>query len=292
MTMRIAIIGLGLIGGSLGLALKQAGWQHAHITGYVRKPETGILAIKAGAIDSFETDIGKAVSSASFIIVATPILIIKDIFVQIAPYITHDCIVTDVASTKNMVMQWAEDILPLSVRFIGGHPMAGKELSGIEAAEPRLFNNCTYCLVEGTHSTDRDMALMQHMIKTIGANPLVIDAVQHDRLVAGISHLPMLVSMALVQTTMQDKTWQQMVKLAASGYRDVTRLASGNPAMHTQICLSNREALSAWIDAFIRQLQELRTLVANGDTTLENKFIGAYKERNEWLKKRYPQQHD
>lgn len=290
--MRVAIIGLGLIGGSLGLALKQAGWQRARITAYVRKPETGLLAVKAGAIDSFETSIEKAVSGASFIIVATPILIIKDIFTQIAPYIAHDCVITDVASTKRMVMQWAEDILPSSICFIGGHPMAGKELSGIAAAELGLFKNCTYCLVEGPYSTDRGMSLLQDMIKTIGAYPLITDAAKHDKLVAGISHLPLLLSMALVQTTTQDKAWPQMAKLAASGYRDVTRLASGNPDMHTQICLSNQEALSAWIDAFIQQLQELRTLVANRDTTLENKFTSAFKERNEWLKKRYPQQHD
>jgi prephenate dehydrogenase len=290
--MRIAIIGLGLIGGSLGLALKQADWQRAYITGYVRKPETGLLAVKAGAIDSFETTIEKAVSGASFIIVATPILIVKDIFTQLAPYVAHDCIITDVASTKRMVMQWAEDILPASACFIGGHPMAGKELSGIEAAEPGLFRNCTYCLVEGAHSTDRGMSLMQDMIKTIGAYHLLIDAAQHDKFVAGISHLPMLISMALVQTTTKDKTWPQMAKLAASGYRDVTRLASGNPAMHTQICLSNQEALPAWIDTFIQQLQELRTLVANGDTALENKFTSAFEERNEWLKKRYPHQND
>ena len=290
--MRIAIIGLGLIGGSLGLALKQAGWQRAYITGYVRKPETGLLAVKAGAIDSFETNIEKAVSGASFIIVATPILIIKDIFTQIAPYVARDCVITDVASTKKMMMQWAEDILPASACFIGGHPMAGKELSGIEAAEPGLFKNCTYCLVEGAHSTDRGMSLMQDMIKTIGAIPSTYRRCAARQ--ARCRYQPS--SYAGIHgagtNDNKDKTWPQMAKLAASGYRDVTRLASGNPAMHTQICLSNQEALSAWIDAFIQQLQELRTLVANGDTALENKFTGAFKERNEWLKKRYPHQHD
>jgi len=286
--MRIAIIGLGLIGGSLGLALKQAGWQHAHITGYVRKSETGVSAIKAGAVDSFETDIRKTVSGADLVIITTPIFVIKDVFTEIAPCISPGCVITDAASTKKMVMQWAESILPSSVSFIGGHPMAGKEQTGIEAAEPGLFQGCTYCLVKGIHTTDAAMALTQDMVKTTGANSLLIDAAHHDKLVAGISHLPMLLSMALVQTTTQDKEWPLMAKLASSGYRDITRLASGSPAMHTQICLSNQEALSEWIDACILQLQELRGLVTTGDSSLEDKFINALKERNEWIRKRYP----
>ena len=287
---RVAIIGLGLIGGSLGLALKQAGWQHAHSTGYVRRPETGIAAVKGGAVDSFEVDLGKAVRGAELIIIATPILVIKDILTRLVPFIDHHCVVTDVASTKRMVMQWADHILPKSICFIGGHPMTGKELTGIEAAEAGLFENCTYCLVKGRHSTDHGMSLLQHMIKTIGANALPIDAAQHDNLVAGISHLPLLASMALVQTTTQDKAWAEMSKLASSGYRDITRLASGDPDMHTQICLSNKEALTAWIDTFIHQLQELRMLISNEDTALKDKFVTAFKERNEWLKKRYPLQ--
>jgi prephenate dehydrogenase len=144
----VTIIGLGLIGGSIGLALRQgkkSGWE---IVGYSRRQETIASALTLGAIERGENNLKDAVKQADFIIVATPVLTIKEILLAIAPHLHSDCIVTDTASTKVQVMKWAEEILPPTVDFIGGHPMAGRETYGIRAAKAELFRGCTYCLTK------------------------------------------------------------------------------------------------------------------------------------------------
>jgi prephenate dehydrogenase len=283
---RISIIGLGLIGGSIGLALKQANWRQAEITGYARRRETVSLALKSGAIDSFELDLRKAVKGADIIILATPVLVIKDIFAHIASELTDGSIVTDTASTKLEVMQWAQELLPSRTNFVGGHPMAGKETSTIKAATSDLFRKCTYCLTPLPQVKPAAVKTVKDMVKALGAVPLVIEAEEHDRLVAGISHLPLLLSAALVLATTKNHSWSQMSRLAASGYRDLTRLASGNPKLGAHICLSNQAAIVSWIDTFIEELQKLRNLVADGNENIERALAMANEARQKWLEKR------
>ena len=283
--MRLAIIGLGLIGGSLGLALKQANWQQAEVVGYVRRHEAGSLALKLGVVDRVESTISETVKGANIVIIATPILAIKDIFSQIASDLSDDSIVTDTASTKLQVMRWAEELLPREINFVGGHPMAGKETSGISAATADLFHNCTYCLIPAPRTKPEAVQTVKGMVKELGATPLAIGAREHDRLVAGISHLPLLLSVALVSATTKDPSWQQMSCLAASGYRDLTRLASGNPEVNADICLSNSAAIVSWIDAFSEELQRLRKLVADESIEVEKALALANKARQKWLKR-------
>ncbi|MBM4447173.1 MAG: prephenate dehydrogenase/arogenate dehydrogenase family protein [Chloroflexi bacterium] len=285
--MRIAIIGLGLIGGSIGLALKQADWREAEIIGYARRRETGTLALKSGAVDKVESNLCGAVKGADIIIIATPALTLKDVFTQITPGLTADSIVTDTASTKVQVMQWAEELLPSGTNFVGGHPMAGKEIQGIKAAEAGLFHNCIYCLTPLPQAKPAAIQAVKDMVKTLGAVPLVIGAQEHDRLVAGISHLPLLLSVALVSTTTKDPSWRQMSRLAASGYRDLTRLASGNPEVSAHICLSNQAAIVSWIDTFIDELERLRNMIADGTDEIEKALALAHEARQKWLGKRY-----
>jgi prephenate dehydrogenase len=284
--MRIAIIGLGLIGGSIGLALKHANWRRAEVIGYARRRETASLARKSGAIDRVELDLPKAVKSADIIIIATPVLAIKNIFAQVAPELSDGSIVTDTASTKLQVIQWAQDLLPAKTNFIGGHPMAGKEIQGIKAAEANLFHNCIYCLTPLSPAKPAAVKTMKDMVKALGAVPLVIDAEEHDRLVAGISHLPLILSAALVLATTKNPSWPKMSRLAASGYRDLTRLASGNPELGAHICLSNQAAIVSWIDMFIEELQKLRKLVSDGSKEIERALAMANEARQEWLEKR------
>jgi len=285
--MRIAIIGLGLIGGSIGLALKQADWQKAEIVGYVRRSELRPMALSSGAVDNVESSLKATVRGADLIIIATPVLTIKDIFSQIAADLPPDSIVTDTASTKVQVMRWAEELLPPRTSFVGGHPMAGKETSGIKAAEADLFHNCVYCLTPATQAKPAAVRTVADMVKTLGATPLTIRADEHDNLVAGISHLPLLLSIALVSATTQSPSWAQMSRLAASGYRDLTRLASGNPEVNAHICLSNQAPIISWIDKFSEELQRLRKFLANGDSEIEKFLVMASEARQKWLKKRY-----
>ena len=284
--MRIAIIGLGLIGGSIGLSLKQANWRGAEVIGYVRRQEMGSLALKLGAVDKVESNLRDVVRGAEIVIIATPVMTIKDIFVQIAPDLPRGSIVTDTASTKMQVLRWAEELLPSRINFVGGHPMAGKEIPGIRAAKADLFHNCTYCLTQLPQTKSTALQTVKDMVEELGAVPLVIGAQEHDRLVAGISHLPLLLSVALVAVTTKDPSWQQMSRLAASGYRDLTRLASGSPEVNAHICLSNQDAVVAWIDAFSEELQRLRRLVAGGSHEIEQALTLANEARQKWLEKR------
>jgi prephenate dehydrogenase len=164
--------------------------------------------------------------------------------------------------------------------------MAGKESYGIQAAEAKLFRGCTYCLTSSKDASPKSIDIMTSMVKKLGAIPFYIDAQEHDNLVAGVSHLPILLSAALVSLTTENPSWLKMSKMAASGYRDLTRLASGNPEVNSNICLSNKEAIINWADTFIQELERYRQLVAKGDKRLEEALAEASKARQQWLKNR------
>ena len=290
--MRVAIIGLGLIGGSIGLALKKAAECHSEtqtknleIIGYVRRPEAASLAVNMGMVDRVETSLEDTVKQAEIVIIATPVLVIKEILSQIASSLPHGCIATDTGSTKVEVMKWAEELLPPAVDFIGGHPMAGKETYGMKAAEADLFQGSVYCLTPSRKASPQSVDKIADMVKKLGAEPFFINAQEHDALVAGVSHLPFLLSTALVTGTASGPSWEKMKKLAASGYRDLTRLASGSPEVNAQICLTNQQAILRWIDKFIDELQRYRQLVDSGSNQLEEALAEANKLRQEWLNK-------
>jgi len=227
--MQIAIIGLGLIGGSIGLALKQAKWRDARLLGYSRSPTSAPIALNIGAIDEACLSLEETVKNADVIIITTPVLTIKDILTRISSNLHPDCVVTDVASTKTQVLQWAQELLPSSINFIGGHPMAGRELSGIRAAQVDLFKNRIYCISPSPLSSAESVDLVTDMVTNLGARPLLIKPDEHDNFVAAISHLPLLLSTALISATTTDPGWPEMSRLASTGYHDITRLASGNP---------------------------------------------------------------
>ena len=286
MVRRIAVVGLGLIGGSLSLALKRSGSSEAELVGYVRSPEAAKKAMALGLVDRVEMNLASAVERADMIVLATPVMAMKEIMAQIGPHLVPGCLVTDTASTKVEVMKWAERYLPPTVDFVGGHPMAGKETSGAEAAQASLFEGCTYCLVPGQNASSSSIQRMVDMVCQVGAKPLFVTASEHDNPVAGISHLPLVISSALVTTTTLNPSWSRMSPLAATGYRDLTRLASGHPRMSRDICATNRENILGWIDEFIKELTRFRELVAEGSPEeIEQAFIQARELRQRWLAK-------
>lgn len=280
---RITIIGLGLIGGSLGMALKRANRNDIEITGCARRIQVAERAVKLGAVDKTEARLEKAVADSNVVIVATPVMSVRGVFQQIADHLPENAIVSDVGSTKYEIMQWAEQILPSTIDFIGGHPMTGKETSGIDAAEADLFDGCIYCLTPSGKAGKESVNAMERLAKSIGASPVFIDPIQHDRLVAGISHLPLLLSSALVAMLADSGHWSNMSKLAASGYRDTTRLASGNSDLYMGICTTNRQAIIEWLDRYIAQLKECRRLIAEDEEALREFFIKAGQIRSDWL---------
>jgi prephenate dehydrogenase len=280
---RISIIGLGLIGGSMGLALKRAGLKDTEIIGYTRSSATATTALKLGAVDKMEDNLVSTVEKAGIVILATPVMAMKEIMGHIGPHLSTGCVVTDAASTKVKVMEWAEECLPPEIDYIGGHPMAGKELSGSRVAEADLFKGCTYCIVQGESASPEAIGVITDLVKTVGANPLFITASEHDNFVAGISHLPLIISSTLVMSTVKSPHWQDMAILAAGGYRDLSRLASQHPIMNRDICLTNQENILNWTERFMKELSRFRQLIIDGGEELEKAFIQVQQARQKWI---------
>jgi prephenate dehydrogenase len=281
---RIAIIGLGLIGGSLGLALKRSRLRDVEISGFSRSRETREKAWKMGAVDYVASDPADAVRGASIAVIATPILIIPQTMKDIAADLPEGCVVTDVASTKTQVMKWAQELLPPAVSFVGGHPMAGKEQSGVAAADGTLFEGKPYCVVPSVGAKETAVNAVIGLADLVGATPLFMDAAEHDSYVAAISHLPLVVSTALFSLARESAAWPEMSRLASSGFRDVTRLASGSPEMSEDICRTNRENVVHWLDRMVAELRKYRRLVEGDDEeALFEVFTRVKQERDDFL---------
>lgn len=272
-----------MIGGSIGLALKRAGSDGVELVGYARRPETADRALQLGAIDRVEGSLASTVDKAALVILAIPTMSVKEILSQIGSHLPAGSVVTDVASTKVQVMKWAEESLPPGVSFVGGHPMAGKELSGIEVADADLFRGCTYCIVPGRGASDDAVQTIVDLVHKVGARHVFVNAAEHDQFVAGISHLPLILASALVMATTKSPQWSKMSEVAATGYQGATRLASQHPRMNRDICLTNGENIVSWIDDFTKELQRFRGLIAEGDLGLEQAFDRARQARNAWI---------
>ena len=279
---KVAIIGLGLIGTSLGMALKKAGAE-VQITGHDKSGSSSSQASKMGAVDKTEWNLIRAVEGASVVIIATPVKTIGEVMQQIASVLEEGCIVTDTGSTKASVLQWAEEYLPRTVSFVGGHPMAGKEISGPSGAEADLFRDVPYCILPGKHAERGAVDAIVNMVEMTGAKPYFIDPVEHDSYVAAVSHLPMVLSTMLVKVTSQSPSWSEISRLASTGYRDITRLAAQDPEMNQDICLTNPEGLVYWIDEFIKELYKFRGNIKDGDDSLFQTFDATWEARDRWM---------
>ena len=271
---KLAVLGLGLIGGSLGLALQKAGVAK-HISGYDSDQSSTYHAWEIGAITEICDKAENAVEEADMVILATPILAMHELLERIAPGLKHGVLVTDTASTKAQILKWATASLPAHVMFVGGHPMAGRELSGIQAAEAGLFEGRAYCLIPAGHATTEGVEQLSEIVMKLGAHPLILDADRHDRLVAGISHLPFLLSSALVQCLSKKENWGELTNLAAGGFRDMSRLAAGSPTMYRDICVTNKEEILIWLDTLASELDNIRALITFDDEVLESYFTQA-----------------
>ncbi len=284
MTTRISIVGLGLIGTSIGMALKAAKNKDLQIVGHDREPTTARAAKSRGAANSVEWSLPACVDGADMVIIAVPVLAIKEVMEQIAPHLPEDCVVTDTGSTKQQVLEWAQDLLPPSAHFIGGHPMAGKEESGPAAADPALFKGATYCVLPSIQAAKWAVRAVLSLVETLGAKPYFIDPQEHDSYVAAVSHLPIALSAALVAATSESPSWAEIARLAASGYRDVSRLASGDPEMNRDICMTNANEISMWIDRAVLKLLELkRGLNERDEESVARLFAGVFEEREKLI---------
>ena len=283
---RVTIIGLGLIGTSIGLALKQSGTLRAEIVGHDLERSHENKAKKLGAIDKTMHNLIDAVENSRLIILSLPVMAIKETLEIIAPHLAPGSVITDTGSTKAQVIEWAETILSngnTSSSFIGGHPMAGKEKTGPDSADPDMFKGATYAVCPAPSASKDSAQAVVTMIEAIGGIPYFIDPVEHDSYVAAVSHLPFILSATLVGTTTGSPAWREMSRLAATGFRDISRLASGDPIMHRDICVTNSEPIVHWINQFIRELVTIRDSLQESHDSLELKLIKAWEARARWL---------
>ncbi|MGD0839558.1 MAG: prephenate dehydrogenase/arogenate dehydrogenase family protein [Candidatus Acidiferrales bacterium] len=271
---RVAILGTGLIGGSFGLALRRlrprprvVGWD---------KPETLRLARKRGAIDRGEANLARAVRGADLVYIALPVGAVLEHLPEIARAASPHALVTDTASSKRAICERAAECFTGRALFLGGHPMAGKEISGVAAAEAKLFAGARYALIRASETTDNDPRVLAFvaLLGKLGAQPLWLDAASHDRAAAFVSHLPQLLAVALagVVRDQTDQTGLPLI-LAGRGLRESLRLAGSPYALWRDIVLTNADNIDRALDRMAQAIENLRPLLRSRE--LEDEFAGA-----------------
>ncbi|HCA80615.1 MAG TPA: prephenate dehydrogenase/arogenate dehydrogenase family protein [Bacteroidetes bacterium] len=253
---RITIIGVGVIGGSLGLAIKKR-FRSVVITG-IDRPDVLRKALRRGAIDVASRQLKKTVADADLVFLATPISVILKLLPQVACAIGAGAVVTDVGSVKRGIIQSARKHF-LHGTFVGGHPMAGVELSGVEAAHPLLFENAVYVLTPLTRRPGAAVKRFAKFLEELGARVVTLDPKLHDEIVSVVSHVPQLTAVALTNVAgNRHHSSPAYLRLAAGGFRDLTRIASSRPEIWHDILAFNRDEIGRALDLMISELLSYR----------------------------------
>jgi prephenate dehydrogenase len=264
------------MGGSLAGALQG---QCRTVVGVDRDAAVVETALDRGMVDQGTTELANGVKAADIVILATPVRVILRLLDEIGPLLRESCLLMDVGSTKTQILQRMAS-LPGSVEPLGGHPMCGKELSGIAAAEPGLYQGQPFILSPLARTSAGALGLGRAVVEAVGAKPLLLSAEQHDRLVATISHLPYLVACGLVGAAEESAARDALVWLvAASGFRDTSRLAAGDVTMMLDILMTNQAAVAAALETFEVRLHRLTQLVAQGNEAELRLALGALRAR-------------
>jgi prephenate dehydrogenase len=262
---QLAIIGTGLIGTSVGLNLTAREGRNYIVVGADRDRNNARTAKKMGALDKDVGSIEEAVTGAGLVILAVPVMAAKHVIQQMGQFLQPGTVVTDVCSTKADIMRWSEEFLPEGVHFIGGHPMAGKEKSGPEAATIDLFKGATWAVTPSPRAVEEAVQVVLGLVESTGAIPIYIDPAEHDQYAAAVSHLPILLSVALFRMARDSQGWEDASLLAGPAFRDLTRLASGDPTMARDIITTNKEAVLHWLGRYRSELDAIEKAIELGD---------------------------
>lgn len=262
--MKLAIIGVGLIGGSLGLCLKDKLGDKIFITGLCRSQESMRRAESLGAVDMATSDIAQVVSGADIVYLSPPVLQIVPMVKKILPHLKSGAILTDAGSTKQFIWRELKKILPPNIFYIAGHPMTGREKSGVDAASKDLFRGKAYVIVKDTVAPADVKEKLMSVLRLTEANFLEIELAVHDRCASIISHVPHLTAAALV-TLLNDAgdDLDSCLKLIGGGFKDTTRIASSNADMWADICMTNGDAITT-------HLRDLQGILSGVITAIEN----------------------
>ncbi len=280
--MRVALIGVGMIGGSLVAAWRRSG-ALTSVIGCDVDPRALAQALECGLIDASAASPALAVADAELVLVATPVGAMREVFAQIAPALPNDAIVTDVGSTKSDVIAHARAALGTAfARFVAAHPIAGKELPGVEHADPQLFAGKRVIVTPVGETRAGAMARVEALFAGTGAVVERMDAAEHDRIFAAVSHLPHLLSFALVAAIAAEPDGERKLGYGGAGFRDFTRIAASSPVMWRDICLANRTALGEQLRLYRSLLDSLQRAVDAGDAaTLQQTFERAARLRRQ-----------
>jgi prephenate dehydrogenase len=280
---KITLLGVGLLGGSLGLAIRQRRLA-GRVIGFVRRT-TSIAECEAlGVVDQADSDLWRATEKADLIILCTPLAVMRELIEKVLPVIQPGALVTDVGSVKAAVVQELEPLVTSAgAHFIGSHPMAGAEKMGPRAARADLFHNAI-CAVTPTPSSNADLVQkLEQFWRDVGALPVRLGAELHDDLVSRSSHLPHVVAAELANYVLSPVHPKEQAILCANGFRDTTRIASGSSDMWRDICLANRKNLARVLGVFIEDLQEFQLALENEDVkAVEEFFVKAKERRDAW----------
>lgn len=286
MIQQMTVIGVGLIGGSVCRAVRQAGFV-AKIIGFDQQGDEVCRAVKLGVIDHVGGNLRATIASSQLILLAVPVGATESVLRMIKPYLNGDQVVTDVGSSKANVLSAVERVFghPLE-NFVAGHPIAGKENSGVEASTPDLFRGNRVILTPLDTTASSAVDLVTKMWQSTGAIVEQLDAEQHDLVLGATSHLPHVLAYATVDTLANLPYVDEIFRFAAGGFRDYSRIASSDPVMWRDICLENRDAILAVLDRFESHLGDIRTAIEqrNGEA-LEATFTAAKNVRDEFFEK-------
>jgi len=279
---KICIIGVGLIGGSFAKGLKQSGKVNT-IIGYGRSDFNLSKAVELGVIDNYTTDITTALSDVQMVVVATPVDSFKQVLNSIKSHIDNSVIITDVGSTKGSVINIAKEVFgQIPVNFVPAHPIAGKEKSGVEAADQSLFNNKRVIITPSENTNKASIDMVGNLWQAIGANVEIMNAKSHDDLLGMTSHLPHMLAFALMDYLISKNP--DACDYAAGGFKDFSRIASSDSVMWRDICLNNADEIIKHIDGYKDTLDKLSSLIKEHNSQkLEKLFLDAKSARDNWL---------
>ncbi len=272
----IGIVGPGLLGGSIGLALKSREVS-ARIVGIGHRKVSLDRAVEIGAIDEGTQDLSR-LAGCELVILATPISLIKHTIDALGSVLDPGTVVTDVGSTKRTICQWAKSLRRRKIEFVGSHPIAGSEKRGIDFARPDLFVNANCFVTPISGDSERAVGLVAELWTLIGMRVVTVPPAQHDQLLAAVSHLPHIVAAGLVQTCSEDQ-----LKFTGTGFIDTTRIASGDVNLWHDILVSNSDKISTVMKKFIREMEKFRQAVESRDSKKICRFLAEAKRKRDDL---------
>lgn len=283
MIKQLTLIGTGLIGGSLSLALKQA-QAVKHVVGFARNEANLKKGVELGILDSYHTNIIDAIAGSNVIVLAVPLGAISRVLEQIAPHLSESCIVTDVGSAKSSVVSSADQYLVNNYpQFVAAHPIAGTENSGVESGFAELFNQRKVILTPDKSTSEKAIKQVTAMWQACGAQVERMSVQHHDEIFAATSHLPHMLAYSLVNclASMEDRV--EIFKYAAGGFRDISRIASSDPTMWRDVCLHNQQFISQMLKQYTDELAELSDKIEQGQSDALFEYFSRAKKRRDEL---------